>query len=83
MKTIPAMKHILALVSLIAMLFVGCATTARHNSYEYRFVHGSKPVEEMQKEINELAKEGWRVSSFALGDNGHYKYLLLERQRMK
>ena len=81
MKTIPAMKHILPLMSLIALLFVGCATATNRNSYEYRFVHGSKFVEDLQKEINDLAKEGWRVNSFALGDNGRYKYIMLERRR--
>jgi hypothetical protein len=74
------MKHILPVTSLVAILFVGCATSAHRASYEYRFVHGESRVENIQKEINDLAREGWRVSSFALGDNGHYKYVLLERR---
>ena len=80
-KTIPAMKQILPLVSLIAILLVGWAAAPHQTLYEYRFVHGAKTVDEMQKEINDLAKEGWRVSSLALGDNGRYKYFMLERPR--
>ena len=76
MKTRPSLTAIL-----FAILFTGCATSAHRNAYEYRFYHAEKLVGDAQKEINELAKEGWRVRSFAITDNGNTKYVVLERPR--
>jgi hypothetical protein len=75
MKTLPRLTAIL-----LAVVFTGCATSPHCHAYEYRFYHADKLAGNVEKEINELAKEGWRVRSLALGDNGSTKYVVLERR---
>jgi hypothetical protein len=75
------MKKHIALSLALSALLVGCASPGRHHTYEYRIVHSDRVAEDVQKEINELAKDGWRVRSFGLGDGR--KYVILERRRKK
>ena len=49
-----------------AILLSGCATSHKHSSApEYKVLAGNYYAKDMEKNLNDLAKEGWTVVSLS------------------
>lgn len=63
-------KHF-AVATLAAGILTGCATTRKDvDSWEYKVVSRDAYAEATEKQLNELAEQGWRVVSVSTSYRG-------------
>ena len=78
---------LLIVVSCAAILASGCATPHSHcRALEYKVMAGNYYAKDMEKKLNDLAGEGWRLDSVSTSEGETpmalpYSYIILKREK--